>query len=244
MAIRTTTIACPRLGPGAAAVAAAAVGLLFAVAARADDVPYLGPFAGLGSLPAPLDWVLPNYKTVAAPDWRGFTINPLLSYQTAQFSGAGGRYLRNAQGFTFGAEAGYNFQVDRIVFGPVADLSYSLMRAGTSTWLANVSKAEVGWMGSARGRVGYTFDRFMVYGTGGVAFAQTKIDGPFASSTQTAPGWTAGGGLQYLWAPNAIVQVEYRRVEITNRDFTVLPRLETKAGLTANVVNAGFALKF
>jgi len=138
--------------------AAAFVGVLAGAAARADDVPYFGPLAGVGSLPAPLNWVLPNYKAAVAPDWRGFTIEPLLSYQTAQFSGAGGRYLRNAQGFTFGAEAGYNFQAGPVVFGPVADLSYSLMRAGASTWLANIDKAEVGWMGSARGRAGENAD--------------------------------------------------------------------------------------
>ncbi len=225
-------------------VAAAAVVVLFAAAARADDIPYAGPVAGLGSLPTPYNWILPNYKAAFVPDWRGFTVNPMIGYQTAQFNGLGGRYLRNAQGFTFGGQAGYNFQVGRVVFGPVADVSYSLMRAGASTWLANVNKAEIGWVGSARAKVGYTFDRFLIYGTGGVAFAQTKIDGPFASNTQTAPGWTAGGGVQFLWNPNSIVQLEYRRLEIQNRDFVVLPRFQTKAGLAMNIISAGFAYKF
>ena len=59
----------------------------------------------------------------------------------------------------------------------------------------------------------------MIYGTGGFAFAQTKIDMPFASSSQTQPGWTAGGGVQYLWSESAIFQLEYRRIELQNKDF-------------------------
>jgi outer membrane immunogenic protein len=228
----------------AAAAILAAASVLAATRASADDIPYLGPLAGLGNLPAPFSWLLPNYKTVVVPDWRGFTVNPLINYQTAQFTGAGGRFLRSAQGFTFGGEAGYNFQADRFVFGPVVDLSYSLMRADASTWIANINKADISWVGSARARVGYTFDRLMIYATGGVAFAQTKIDGPFVSSSQTAPGWTAGGGVQYLWSPSDIFQIEYRRLQIENKDFVALPRFQTKAGLAMNIINAGFLFKF
>lgn len=234
------------LGRFAGFVSAGVLALgLAAVGARADDLPLPAPFSSLGSLPTPWNWILPNYRNLAAPyPWSGFFVSPLINYQTAQFSGNGGRLLRNAQGFTFGAEAGYNFQYGNFVIGPAADLSYSLMHGSANTWLANVTKDDIGWVGSARGRIGYTFGRFMIYGTGGVAFAQTTIDGLFASSSQTEPGWTAGGGFQYLWSESAIFQAEYRRLEIQNTDFTALPFYQRKVGVDINLFNAGFYFKF
>jgi len=214
-------------------------------AARADDLPLPAPLSSLGSLPYPANWLLPNYRNIAAPyNWSGFFATPLIGYQTAQFQGNGGRLLKNAQGFTFGAEAGYNFQAGAFVFGPAADLSYSLMHGSANTWLANVSKTDIGWVGSARAKAGYTFDRFMIYATGGVAFGETSVDGLFASNSQTTPGWTAGGGVQYLWSDSAIFRAEYRRLELENKDFYALPVLQTKVGVTMNVFNAGFYFKF
>lgn len=213
--------------------------------ACADDLSWPAPLNGLGNLPAPLNWLVPNYKALTAPyDWSGFFVNPIPNYQTAQFRGQGGRYLKNAQGVTLGLEAGYNFHAGNFVFGPAADLSYSFVRADANSRFANVSKVDVGWVGSARARAGYAFDRFMIYGTGGVAFAQTTIDGPFASNTETEPGWTAGGGIQYLWSKNDVFQIEYRRIELQNRDFRALPFGRTKVGVSMDVINAGFYFKF
>jgi outer membrane immunogenic protein len=230
-----------RLGAGAAL----ALGLV-AGAARADDLPILpAPLSGLGSLPFPGNWLLPNYKATVAPNsWSGFYVHPLIGYQTAQFTGGGGRLLTNANGFTLGGEGGYNFQFGQFVFGPVADVSYSFMQGHANTWLANVSKVDIGWFGSARALAGFTFDRFMIYGTGGFAFAETEVDGPFASNSQTQPGWTAGGGVQYLWSPNAILHVEYRRTELENKNFSALPFYQRQVGVTMNLINAGFTWKF
>ena len=82
--------------------------------------------------------------------WNGFFVHPLIGYQTAEFTGGGGRLLKNANGFTLGGEGGYNFQFGRFVLGPAADLSYSFMQGGANSWLANVSKVDIDWVGSAR----------------------------------------------------------------------------------------------
>ena len=227
------------------AIAAMSVACLSAGSTLADDLPWPAPLSGLGSLQAPLNWIVPNYKNPVAPyNWSGIFINPLATYQTAEFRGAGGRYLKNAQGATFGLETGYNFQAGNFVFGPAADLSYSFMRADANTWLANVTKADIGWIGSARASAGYTFDRFMIYGTGGFAFATTTIGGPFASNTRTEPGWIAGGGVQYLWSEKDVFQIGYRRIELQNMDFYALPLRQTRVVVVMNVINAGFYFKF
>lgn len=239
---RSRRLSLPRsIRPGGLAILAC----LLAPAARADDLPLPAPLSGLGNLPTPWNWILPNYRNLTPPyPWSGFFFSPLLNYQTAQFSGSGGRLLNSAQGFTFGAEGGYNFQFGQFVIAPVADLSYSLMHGTAHTFLANVTKDDIDWVGSARGRVGYTFDRFMIYATGGVAFADTRVEGVFASNSQTEPGWTAGGGVQYLWSEHAIFQVEYRRLELESRNFTALPLLQSKVSVNMNLINAGFYYKF
>ncbi|WP_294541381.1 outer membrane beta-barrel protein [uncultured Rhodoblastus sp.] len=227
------------------ALAAMSAACLCAEPARADDLPLPAPLSGLGSLPPPQNWLLPNYKNLSAPyNWSGFFVKPLVAYQTAQFQGAGGRYLKNAQGVTFGAETGYNFQAGNLVFGPSVDLSYSLMQADANTPFANVTKADIGWVGSARASAGYAFDRFMIYGTGGFAFAQTTIEGPFASNTQTLPGWVAGGGIQYLWSEKDVFRIGYRRIQLQNMDFDALPLRQTKVGVAMDVITAGFYFKF
>ncbi len=229
-------------------------------AAKGDDLPIVPqPVAGVGSLPAPLNWLVPNYSATLTPSWTGFFVKPTIGYQSAQFSGNAGRLLGNAQGFTFGGEGGYNYQIGSFVLGPAVDASYSLVQGNANyLFFPYGGKAEVNAFGSARARAGYVFgDRFVVYGTGGVAFAQTEISGPFFSESRTEPGWTAGGGLAYLWNPNAIISIEYRRLETQNANFAnnsfyqgSYPSLwayswyPRQVGVAMNLITAGFHFKF
>ena len=74
--------------------------------------------------------------------------------------------------------------------------------------------------GTARARVGYDFDRFLVYGTGGLAWSydrlqRTQLAGGIvaAGTTETAFlwrwGWAAGAGVEFPVAPNWTAKVEY-----------------------------------
>jgi outer membrane immunogenic protein len=230
----------PLTAAGSALLSCLAIG-----AARADDLPLPAPLSGLGSLPAPANWLLPNYKSMAPPYvWSGFFVHPLIGYQTAEFSGAGGRLVNNASGFTLGGEGGYNFQLGRFVLGPVADLSYAWMHGSGNSWLANISRADIDWVGSARAQAGYTFDRFMIYATGGAAFADLKIDSFLGSNSRTETGWTAGGGVQYLWSDSSILHLEYRRVELQEADFYAFPLYQRRLGVAMNLFNGGFFWKF
>ncbi|MFL5092400.1 MAG: outer membrane protein [Xanthobacteraceae bacterium] len=85
------------------------------------------------------------------------------------------------------------------------------------------------WQASFRGRLGYAWDRFMVYATGGVAFANIEatvalqpvgaVPGLFASASDTLTGWTAGGGIEFgLW-DNWSLGVEYRFSSFDSSDF-------------------------
>ena len=59
------------------------------------------------------------------------------------------------------------------------------------------------WLVTARGRAGYAFDRFLVYGTGGVAFGNVQANfsnDPISSTTKA--GLTAGAGIEVAVAPS------------------------------------------
>ena len=109
-------------------------------------------------------------------------------------------------GFTGGGQIGYNYQFtpgSGVVVGIEADAAYtdlSNTRRSTATIvgfpgnpgvndinLKTSSTAELSYLGTVRGRVGYAFDRFLVYGTGGFAYGQADY------SSVTDDGLTLGG---------------------------------------------------
>ena len=67
------------------------------------------------------------------------------------------------------------------------------------------------WFGTARGRIGYAFDRWLPYLTGGAAFANLKagITPGFGTVSSTEIGWTAGVGFEYGFLGNWSAKIEY-----------------------------------
>jgi outer membrane immunogenic protein len=126
-------------------------------------------------------------------------------------------------GFTgFGGHVGYDYQFNpgnSFVVGVAADATYMDIDArkgyASPAQLANGFTPEVSgyrqqleWMGTVRGRVGYTFDRLLVYGTGGFAYGKVdnganffrNTDGALAytgRASETATGYAYGGGVEY-----------------------------------------------
>ena len=96
---------------------------------------------------------------------------------------------------------------------------YSVVGFGGDT----VDSTKVGnWYASVAGRVGYAWDRWLVYGKGGVGFtniSSSAIDscntGACGGGLLTATGssnrafWVAGGGLEYAFNPSWSVKGEY-----------------------------------
>jgi len=56
------------------------------------------------------------------------------------------------------------------------------------------------YFGTVRGRLGYAFDRTLVYGTGGFAYGSGSADrsfGGYAGNDSFRTGWAVGGGIEY-----------------------------------------------
>ena len=102
----------------------------------------------------------------------------------------------NVTGALAGGTVGYNLQFGGWVFGIEADAGWSNIKGSTTTNCIGPCETSNEWLGTARGRIGYAFDRFLPYVTGGAAFGGIKGDGrgrSAASATQPWAGPEAAG---------------------------------------------------
>lgn len=113
-----------------------------------------------------------------------------------------------------GIFAGYNYQIANYVLGVEADVSASGARGSMQSVFAGNMRTTVPVDGSIRARLGYAFDDVLIYGTGGIAFAQFENRyeelGVVDKRTSSRVGWTLGAGAEYAFAPNWTVRAEYR----------------------------------
>jgi outer membrane immunogenic protein len=129
-------------------------------------------------------------------------------------------------GFVGGAHLGYNFQADSLVFGLEGDIEYADLSGDTDIFFSSDDEEPIGeaeqsidWLGSLRLRLGYAMDRALIYGTGGLAVGgvdmKVKIDETGSESeSETAWGWTIGGGLEYAFTDDLSARIEYRYTDL------------------------------
>ena len=155
----------------------------------------------------------------------------------------------NMDGWVAGGQIGYNYQfTNNVVVGIEADFQWTGAEDSRSFY-ATVdgpyyqTSAELEWFGTVRARLGYAFDRLLVYGTGGFAYGQGSADyfGLTSSSTQT--GWTLGLGAEVGFDRNWSAKLEYLYVDLGSATFpTVVGPVST--GLDANILRAGVNYRF
>ncbi len=130
-------------------------------------------------------------------------------------------------GFLAGIHAGYNFQFGRLVAGVEADAEITDIHGGfTDPPVApfnpgGYGATRINFQGSIRARLGYAFDRTLLYVTGGPSFAQieSKYTNWALTSekfTRTVTGATFGGGVEHAVTNYLTLRGEYR--------FTAYPR--------------------
>ncbi len=129
-------------------------------------------------------------------------------------------------GITAGLLVGYNYQIGQIVLG--GEIDGAALITGKQRYTAltgDFITAHTNWVGSARLRVGYAFDRFMIYATGGLALADAKstVTGTgysYGAGDGTRVGWTLGAGAEYAFTNNWIAGLEYRYSQFEENTYT------------------------
>jgi outer membrane immunogenic protein len=115
------------------------------------------------------------------------------------------------------------------------------------------------WLTTVTGRLGWAWDRVLLYGKGGGAWVGSNnptltINGtPVAILTSNSNwGWTAGLGAEWAFWGNWSARIEYDFVGLTNQSFIIptsvgsLPAGDQFTGNNRNIqmVNAGINYKF
>jgi outer membrane immunogenic protein len=201
---------------------------------------------------------------VAIYDWTGFYIGVSgggafgQSTHIDQATGLGDTIGYNVKGGLIGGTVGYNWQVSRFVIGFEGDASWvgqygSNFDDGLAGSPAFTSFTKETWVATARGRLGYAVDNLLFYGTGGYAGAgveagvkDANTGALLASASSTRSGWTAGGGLEWGFAPNWSAKFEWLYMKFDSVAFNTLaaegPR--SSAPFDDNVIRAGINYRF
>ena len=169
----------------------------------------------------------------------------ILPYGTGMMSGSG-------SGFIYGGQIGYNYEVNSWVFGVETDLQGYVSSNGSfggiagSTWYG--SDSDVDYFGTIRGRVGYAWDRLLVYGTAGAAYGKASISGdiggiPYDESS-TYWTWTAGAGVEYAFTDNWTVKGEYLYLGTPNDVPEIAGTADVDGHVNSNVLRVGVNYKF
>ena len=142
-------------------------------------------------------------------------------------------------GIVGGGQIGYNYQISPLfVVGVEADIQGASIGGGTQWW-GGVAKRGIDWFGTVRGRVGVSLfnPQLLVYGTGGFAYGDLRLNLPLYSGfRQTATGWTVGGGVEYAFLQDWSAKVEYLYTNI-GASYPGAPSVQHRAHL--HTVRAG-----
>ena len=234
--------------------------------------------ADLRAVPAPAPVIAP---VVPVFSWTGWYIGGNVGGKWGKYSGSvtaapvagfpatgGGDFFNfstNHEGaFVGGGQLGFNWQTGVWVFGVEGDFDGTDVKRDVVLGFApgggvfttgDVFRFKNEWQASVRGRGGFTFDRWLVYATGGVAWANVKAEaiygpgsftvgtpprvvgtpGAFFSDRQTLTGATVGGGVEFAFTDNVSLGVEYRYSDFGHETFN-LGAVSFPAGASSGVL--------
>src|SRR5450631_3201811 len=194
--------------------------LMSAISAQASDLPARSNQPSYYKAPSDLPF-----------SWTGFYAGINGGYAWGQSSwsdpavGANSGSF-NTSGGLVGGQLGYNRQTGAVVLGIETDADWMSVK-GSTAGPGGVCLADGGgqcqtqqsWVGTTRGRVGYAFDRWLPYVTGGVAYGKIQAVQPTGTSTSTNVGWTAGGGVEVAINRNWSAKVEYLHIDLGTATF-------------------------
>jgi outer membrane immunogenic protein len=200
--------------------------------------------AQAADLPQP--YKAPAY--VAPFSWTGFYvgINGGYMWGNSKWSGGAGTFEVDPNGWMAGGTLGYNIQTGNWVWGIEGDIDYANLK-GTSASVCSGCTFKDTWLGTVRGRVGYSFAHWLPYVTGGGAFGNAYVSTPGGAVDRTKIGWTAGAGIEYAFLGNWSAKLEYLYVDLgtaTCEYTTCAIPTNASVDFTSNIVRAGINYRF
>jgi outer membrane immunogenic protein len=194
----------------AISIAAIAMGM---ASAQAADLPAKAPIYKAPPPPIPFSWT----GLYIGGNVGGASQRDCFTYESASNLGLA-EGCHNATSFIGGGQIGFNWQMGTWVFGLEGSGDWASLKGNhVSTGFPGdtiFSKSDS--LFTATARVGYAWDRALVYVKGGAAWVPsdywrnlTGTDTTFATASQTRVGWAVGAGIEYAFWDNWSVAAEY-----------------------------------
>ncbi|GJE17381.1 outer membrane protein [Methylobacterium marchantiae] len=200
----------------------------------------------------------------------GYAFSDQQTIRTTEVNGSGvdlfisrigtGSLSSRQQGFAVGGQAGYNYQLtpgSGLVFGVETDIAYTdldktrrvsgpLFGGAGGSLITNTTRQSLDFLGTVRGRLGYAFDRVLVYGTGGFAYGNVRTESSTTFQVAAIPtldlyaggidrletGFAYGGGIEYalptesflnVFRSSAVtLKVEYLHYDLNKRNVSLV----------------------
>jgi len=156
-----------------------------------------------------------------ATNWSGFYIGAMGGYAFDSDNGGG----------FGGGTIGYNWQFpgSQFVFGIEVDAAGASIKDSQTVIVglaAITAEDKMDALGSVTGRVGVAMDTALFYAKGGYAWANNKLSVTVpgflsVSDSHVHSGYTIGGGIEYMFAPNWSAKAEYMFTHLDSKTYTL-----------------------
>ena len=189
----------------------------------------------------------PPAAVVAAYNWSGFYIGAMGGYGWGTNAGSGG---------FGGGTVGYNWQLpgSQFVFGVEVDAAGASIKDSFTEELdvgvLATQDSKINSFGSVTGRAGFAMDAVLLYAKGGFAWGNNKttISIPVlpatSSDSHTHTGYTLGGGIEYMFAPNWSAKGEYMFTSLGSENYNLLGEQLASGNIDFHTIKVGVNYHF
>ena len=181
-----------------------------------------------------------------AYNWSGFYVGAMGGYGWGTNAGSGG---------FGGGTVGYNWQFpgSQFVFGVEVDAAGASIKDNFSQVQDDVlitQNSKINSFGSVTGRAGFAMDAVLLYAKGGFAWGNNKTTftlpelGVSNSDSHTHTGYTLGGGVEYMFAPNWSAKGEYMFTSLGSENYNLLGEQLASGNIDFHTVKVGVNYHF
>jgi outer membrane immunogenic protein len=196
----------------------------------------------------------PYYAPTPAPifTWSGFYAGVNGQIGVGSFTGGGGQVFGTPFGGLGGGTIGYNYQSGQLLVGGEADIAFGSI-SGTGNFGAGTNgSGAINGLGTIRGRLGYVWDRTLIYATGG--YAGTVLNGKLGdyngspnlqlSEGHYLSGYAVGLGAEFAVTTRISVKAEYLFTGFGQQTYFSGTRDAISSGADISLIRAGLNYHF
>lgn len=163
--------------------------------------------------------------------WTGFYVGANLggAWIGGDFVDASGNtFSLGNSGFVGGGQLGYNYQIGNVVLGAEWMFDGTSLNSPSGAGFGSTVRAtaNTNWLTTFAARFGWAADRWLVYGKAGAGWvgSDVTIANPATGTSLTTSndngGLLAGVGVEWIFAPNWTLKLEYDYLSLSNFSVT------------------------